>query len=336
MNCAKVEELSSEYITGMLPAPLEQAVRTHVQSCPACAADLETLKRVWTGLDALPAVEPPLFFHENVMSAIERQAVLPSRLSGWRMLLPQLGRVAASTLATGLAVAALGWTLLLPTLSGTEEYAAQQANPGVLTVPRTADEDSLGTTAAVPRLKIERITVVNPEVGPSYQFMIRLEGASRGTARLHLLPDNALSAKTVPVQRLILRTDVPAPPLVVPFTAVEGKSINLFASWTANGVVRTTYLFVPIPRNDALPPERQSFGLPVGTLPEIAREVAVRYGQPVILEDTANKRMLSLTAVEQTATEALRRALRGQGVQVLPSAQGIFVRPAAAAPPVLR
>ena len=130
------------------------------------------------------------------------------------------------------------------------------------------------------------------------------------------------------MQRLILRANAPQPPLRVPFTAVEGKSINLVVSWTANGSAGTTYLFVPIPQNDALPPERQSFGLPVGTLPEAAREIAVRYGQPVTLENVADKRMIALTAVEQTAAEALRRALRGQNVQVLPTARGIFVVPA--------
>ena len=107
INCTQTSELASDYVEGRLPASTARTVEEHARTCAGCRADLEAFRQVWDELSALTAVEPPLFFRENVMSAIEQRQrdAARQRVPAWRLLLPHLGRVALGTAATGLAVA---------------------------------------------------------------------------------------------------------------------------------------------------------------------------------------------------------------------------------------
>lgn len=321
VDCAKVRELASEYVEETLPSGLTRAVRAHLDACPVCRADVDALRAVWRRLDTLPVVEPPPFFHENVMTAVERHA---RRSAAWHSLLPRLGRVALTTAATGGAVSLLAWTLLLPTLS-----PVQQADRTVLPITIGPSRPDISAT---PRLRLERTTVVDPQHGPAYEWSVWIEGAARGTARFDVLPDASLEKKLRAV-RFTLGPDAPQR-LRVPFAAVQGNTLNLFVRWAAaGGEAHRTYLFVPIPKDDTLPQERQSFGLPEGSLAEAAREIAARYGQPVVLEDISDQDKVTVVAREETAAQALERALAGRRVRVSSSANGIVIAPETSLPP---
>lgn len=63
------EELLSALLDGELPVVEAEAVRAHVLSCSACAAELEAVRDTRASLRLLPAVEPPPGFLDSVLAA---------------------------------------------------------------------------------------------------------------------------------------------------------------------------------------------------------------------------------------------------------------------------
>ncbi|HEV2368250.1 MAG TPA: zf-HC2 domain-containing protein, partial [Acidimicrobiales bacterium] len=65
MNCAELRDIAPELALGVLPGQERAAALAHLQSCPACQAEVEHLTDVADELVALaPAVEPPLGFEQ--------------------------------------------------------------------------------------------------------------------------------------------------------------------------------------------------------------------------------------------------------------------------------
>jgi len=194
--------------------------------------------------------------------------------------------------------------------------------------------------------------------GPAYEFVPRLEGADRGTVRIHLLRSVPRTApeetgattrvtpaaapaplpvnpnKTTPDLRAVLGMGVPVSTLRVPMAAVPGEAcISLYVYWTAAGEAHATYLFVPLTEADApVPAERQSFGLPTERLPEAARALAARYGQAVTLEDVPADLKVTVVPYQESLPEVLERTLAQTGLRVSPAAlpeSGFRVAPSA-------
>lgn len=67
--CISVSSKLSAYLDGELPAAGLAEVKSHLLSCPACRAELESLAAGDAGLRALPAAEPPPFFAARVAAA---------------------------------------------------------------------------------------------------------------------------------------------------------------------------------------------------------------------------------------------------------------------------
>ncbi len=345
-DCARVGELASEYVEGSLPGALGRMVQVHADGCDSCRHDLSVLRELWAELDALPAVEPPPFFRENLIARIEQQARETRGVSSWRGLFPHIGRLALGTAATGLAVAAVAWTLMLP---GSGPIKAQMT-PTQNALPGQAPA-AVSAAPPRPRLIIAQARVVDPVNGPAYEFVPRLEGADRGTVRIHLLKsaprpvgeETALPAAPTPLPanpnktpadlRAVLGIGASVSTLRVPLAAVPGeKCISLYVYWTAGGEAHATYLFVPLLDPDApVPAERQSFGLPTERLPEAARALAARYGQAVTLEDVPADRSVTIVPLQESLTEVLDRTLTGSGLVVSPAAlpeSGLRIAPA--------
>lgn len=350
MDCGRVGELASEYVENALPGALARAVAVHEAGCEACRRDLSALRAVWAELDALPPVEPPLFFRENVLAAIERAQ--PQRRTSWQQWIPSLGRVALGTAATGLAVAAVAWTLLLPGANapaGTRGATISRVNGGGGARPAGSHG-----VASAPRLVIAQAAVADPAYGPYYEFVPRLEGAQTGTVRIHLLssaPEPQVSSDTarpavaapsplplLPVSpektpvtaRFVLGEREPISTLRVAFGRVRADDcIGLYVYWTAEGAAHRTFLFAPVP---PLAPDgsvaapaadlRQTFALPPMSLPEVARTLAVRYGQAITLDNVPAAvagRSVTVSGRNETLAEALARSLAGTGLTVSPA-----------------
>lgn len=329
MDCKNWREMASDYIEGTLEAPAAaDAMRRHAAECADCRADEAMLRSLSRELNVLPGVEPPLFFRENLISAIERGdqgAKRPIAESLWRTLFPRLGRTALGTLVAGGACAALLWSLVLPhlTTGGRSSYIAGGPLVGLLPGLSGDSVDTANAQKEPPRLRIGRVTTVLPDEGPVYDFSLWLENADKGTARFQLVGDKHN-------YRFNLGSGMAAQTLRVPLAAAQGGStIDLAVRWTADGKSHSKYLFVPVPRTDDRAVDRkQSFGLPESTITESAKQVAVRYSIPVTLEElpenTGSERVM-MDARNETASEALRRNLAGRNLKVAVSGAGILV-----------
>ncbi len=75
MTCKQVQRRLSAFMDGQLEATIARQVNEHLEVCPACAAELARLQKVWALLGTLPPVEAPPFFAARVLArARERRA----------------------------------------------------------------------------------------------------------------------------------------------------------------------------------------------------------------------------------------------------------------------
>jgi hypothetical protein len=73
MQCQHAQELYSDYVAGQLDRALVVTIDNHLSQCSSCREELVGFRRVWTNLDEMPAVDPPPFFHENLMQRINAE-----------------------------------------------------------------------------------------------------------------------------------------------------------------------------------------------------------------------------------------------------------------------
>ncbi len=135
LDCPDCRLELQEYLDGTLEKKRSLAVFMHLRDCAACRADHDALQAVFSGLDALPALEAPADFDAKVLASVPygayqamaslRRERVPVFLE--EQFLPAWLRARATRVA-GLAVAAAvafafaagagaGW-LLAPGLAG--------------------------------------------------------------------------------------------------------------------------------------------------------------------------------------------------------------------------
>ncbi len=115
--CEEIEIAIVSELAGELDAAEREALRQHVAGCARCAAEVESLGRIWSGLGGAPAEGPSPFLAARFerMLAREIEELAPaaataaprgpavSTAPAWRRLVPL-----AATLALGLG---LGWVV---------------------------------------------------------------------------------------------------------------------------------------------------------------------------------------------------------------------------------
>jgi hypothetical protein len=134
MQCQHACELLSDYVSGDLDRALMVSLENHLAGCAGCREQVDGLKRAWGALDRIQEVDPPPFFHENIMArmhaeraAAEEASLRTRAMWDWRLLFrPRALAVAAAVLIVLLAGAhvrqpavgarffdPLGWVLAL-------------------------------------------------------------------------------------------------------------------------------------------------------------------------------------------------------------------------------
>jgi hypothetical protein len=88
MDCNRTRDLLSEFVDDALSGDAKARLEEHVAGCPACAEELESLRRVVTGVRGLGKVAAPDDLLRGVMSGIERAAPAPARFTGFRRIYP--------------------------------------------------------------------------------------------------------------------------------------------------------------------------------------------------------------------------------------------------------
>lgn len=324
MTCEQWRESASEYIEGTLGASAQQVMETHLRGCASCQADEAALRAVCRELNVLPSVDPPLFFRENVLAAIEREQKAKAEKGWWRRL-SHLGKVAGATALAGGAIGAVAVAVYLPTLqkqnANSTPIARGDLTSGSSRLLPGADAQAHDV---LPRLRITRASTMIAGRGPAFSFSVWLENAEHGMARFRLIGDEQ-------DYRFDLTSNTPRT-LQVPFSVTgENKTLDLQVFWTADGQSHTRHLFVPVPRaNNKDAEARQSFGLPTGDVASVAREIAARYNVPVTVEDAPASTDIQVTARDETALETLQRQITTRGLRVSESQAGLLIENAPA------
>ena len=331
MDCQRWRELASDYIEGTLTGPALAAMREHTEACAKCQREEEVLRAMCRELNVLPQVDPPLFFRENVIAAIEREQKAqakpwwnPAGIKHWA-----LGTTFVGATCALFAVAYLNdVSNRKPDETGNRPVRANvlPSSPSGL-LPGTENERATGNVPA-PRLRVSRATTIYAGRGPAYSFSFWLENAERGTMRIRLNNDRNSERQD---QRLHLFGTNPET-LIAPFDVVPtpedapAPPMDLQLLWTANNRSHERRLLVPVAQpGDSLPEARQSFGLPEGDIASAGREIAARYGRPVTLDDVPADLRVQLVARDETALNTLRRHLEPLGLRVSESKAGLLI-----------
>ena len=71
MHCQQANEIFSDYIERALNPAMTVSVDNHLAACPTCREEMAALRLVWTQLDQVAHVEPPVRLHAGIMDALE-------------------------------------------------------------------------------------------------------------------------------------------------------------------------------------------------------------------------------------------------------------------------
>jgi len=349
MNCNRWREQASDYIEGNLPAGEAAAMREHLLSCPSCRADEDSLRTLWRDLTVLPAPEPPMFFRDNVISAVERQGSRSGYYPGARPSLrervfgPQtrwaLGGSLVTAAAAGILFVAANGAKSPDALTSTaappaaatsastpKPPAVAQASLAARLLPYSGEFTDSGVVETTRKLLISRTESVTPSDGKVMDFTFWLENAGKGMVRFRSVAKGGGGGTPY---RFLMSGSRPQV-IRVPLAVAQGEpTLGLEVQWTGDGERHVRHIFVPVRENGSEADSRQAFGLPQMSVLDAAREVSARYGRPVTLENVPEDLRVTIYARNETASQALRRHLEGRGLTVTSSASGILVVPAA-------
>ena len=132
MRCSEIQEQLTASLEGMLPAAKEQAVRAHLQDCPACRSELAELQALQGRLadDAAALAKPAV--ESAAMDAILRRQVEEIR----RLKMHRLNRYIASGLAAVAALVLIGF-VLMAALPNSSAHAAEAADLTIVSLRRS-------------------------------------------------------------------------------------------------------------------------------------------------------------------------------------------------------
>jgi anti-sigma factor RsiW len=126
MICSRVQELLPDYSVELLSNREQQAVKAHLDGCPACSTELHAMESVVALVETYGVRQPPPGLFNAVRNRIEAGDVRQQRPFWWAFFSSGPARTAA--LGTAMAAVALG--LVLPTGPNT----ALPPQPGLHTV----------------------------------------------------------------------------------------------------------------------------------------------------------------------------------------------------------
>lgn len=331
MDCKQWRDRASDYIEGSLSDSAIESMEVHSKECASCRAEEASLRALMREMESLPVVEPPMFFRENLISAIENGSLGAKRPapSFWQTLFSGAGKTVAGSLVAGGAMAAL----FLSMTSARQDVPVRNTQAGTLSMPDISvtlpgagnENNSPGTPILLPRLRVGQVTTIQTDGSPAYDFTVWMENAQEGSARFRLLNDKH-------IYRFNLGNGRAPQTLRVPLSAARGEnSLGISVRWSADGKNNTRYLFVPVPSSEnASPQQRQSFGLPEASLLESAKMISERYATPVTLENLSSSAVsepIRITARDETAAETLTRNLAQSNIRVTSVASGILLSP---------
>jgi len=195
MSCHEIEKELSAYLDGELPPKEADRVREHIAKCPACARELERLRRVIETMRELPAVPAPKGLKEKILDelvASETGREKPAGASRMRMLWPTAAAVAVAAL--------LAWYGGLFRSRGVERAAAPTREVARLERPASdaalKDEDAGESAGRAAKMGAYRAPAkgVLKEKTPTIGAMVE-RGKAPPTAKLKVVTGKGVASK---------------------------------------------------------------------------------------------------------------------------------------------
>jgi hypothetical protein len=304
MNCERWRELASDFVEGSLPADTHAEAERHVVTCVSCRTDADFLRGIASTFASIPPEDAPLFFADNVRSRIEASRRNAAPVS----LRDRLGRLGLATAFVGTALAGMFWGAFFPN---------QRTVVPATMAPALPESKSTASKGPVPSLTVgwnRRVDANDPAVDVQFS----LAGADRGAVRCDIPGDKNPYRFTL--------TEGIAQTLRVPLSAARGdRTLAVGIRWNAGEVSGSRQVFLPLPSADQAPSVNQSFSLPEMPAPEALRELARRYGVPVVADNVPGDARLSLRAVDQPLDAVVRDGVASLGWQVDAGRDGVRV-----------
>ncbi len=72
MNCTDIQKLIPDYLAGALEADEASKVRMHIETCPACMAEVEAHRKAWDMAAGISDVTPAPGFTASVRKRLEK------------------------------------------------------------------------------------------------------------------------------------------------------------------------------------------------------------------------------------------------------------------------
>jgi anti-sigma factor RsiW len=148
MTCGSVRRRLSDYLEGDLSERDEARLRTHLDACAECGAELRALQRAVRGLRDLGSVEPPGDLAASVMARLRAGEGRPPRLRLARLFGPSaFSWVAPLAVATG--IGAIAWLGGLDAMDGAPGGLRNPLVPPVVAAARVPALRTAGTRPVV-------------------------------------------------------------------------------------------------------------------------------------------------------------------------------------------
>lgn len=352
METSRFRDNLSDYLENRLPLGAKSEMETYLAASPEARADLAALKAVWDGLEdwsKAPAEEPPMFFRDNVLSAVERTGTRRGYWSGesrtkssvWERLFPNAGRLAFAA-GIGGVVAVAGF--LVATNALAPNAPGQLAEVGTplaraasgLVLPYAGQVAENDTADAAPRLVISTGRTLTPDAHTVCDFTFWLENAPQGSARFTVIGNGSVPGLAAEADKTYNYAGIAgsaAQTLRVPFDAQKPSALALKVRWTAIGAAHERYLFVPTSTaaimEGTAPTPAPAFTTAEMSLRDVLQQVATITNTPITLEDVSGADSLRARVAadgKETVSVALRRSLSPLGLRVSRSPAGVLIQ----------
>jgi hypothetical protein len=307
MNDEKWLELASEYIEGTLSPEMHEKVRVYLTENKQAQQEEQELRGILQELGTLPEVDPPMFFRENLMKALEAQTQAAQQKKPWW----QLTRFMQGSLVAGGAFAALALGILLPQLNKqpgeSEPISNNKASFAVPTIRGTILPEAVTTQPAHLRVTQGFLKDKN-----QYEFALTLNDSKSALVRIEV-PGREAQVATLQenvTQAIQVEPDANAPVL------------NFGIRWTSAGTSQEKQFYLPTATNRT-PWRNPGEG---STLDNVLTNLVAHYGKPVTVENIDTKAVRVPTLVQANELQqTLAERLTPMGLVVTPSNNGVII-----------
>jgi hypothetical protein len=316
MNDEKWLELASEYIEGTLSPEMHEKVRVYLTENKQAQKEEQELRGILQELGTLPEVDPPMFFRENLMKALEAQTDAACQKKPWW----QLTRLMQGSLVAGGAFATLALVILLPQLRPSEGLNVEEASvtkplliPSIKGAPLPEANNSAPAQLRVTRGMVDGASAgAGAGAAKQYEFALTLTNSQSARVRIEVPGREAQVATLKANTTQAVRVEPDA----------NASVLNFGIRWSSAGTSQEKQFYLPTGVNKTAwrnPGEGS-------TLDSVLTNLVAHYGKPVTVENIDTKAVRVPTLVQEPELQqTLAARLTPMGLTVTQSNDGVII-----------